>query len=343
MKKIFAFAIAAVALTVGCQKNQIESPDVDPLDDGTPVPVVFGTNVVTVSTKAAIDGTTFAGQELTIYGVNDAATDWTIEEAFLTNMGPATVAVTGNEIKDIDAYYGVNKETYSFFGYHVGDATAVPTADGKTLSVAVTINGDDDILIGSATKADDVGNSGLGVEDLYSAKSARKDVKPNLKFNHGLVRFDFKIKNGTTLGENETITINNIAVKSVAECTLAFPSAELTAAETPKTDDGNVDETQLATFDLQPANLVFDASKPKDTIEDAGNIMVMPGLSSYPLALTVTSNEQQATSDLAITGTFEAGRKYEVTVVVYGLEAVVLSVTLVDWVDGDPVTIDPDA
>lgn len=342
MKKIFLFAIAAVALTVGCQKSQITAPEVDPLDDGTPVPVVFGTNVATVSTKAAVDGTAFSGQTLHIYGVNDAATDWNNSESFLTNMNPATVEVSDNEITIDNAYYGVNKETYSFFGYHVGDATTNATKTNATLSVSVTIDGDDDILIGKADKATDVASSGLTVADLYSAKSARKDVKPNLTFNHELVRFDFMIKNGTTLNGEETITIDKIAVKSVATGTLKFPEASLTPEVTPKTSDGKVDETQLATFDLVPESLAFDASTAVDAVESAGNIMVMPGLEAYPLALTVTSNGQVATSNLAIQGNFTKGYKYEVTVVVYGLEAVILSVKLVDWQTGDPVVIDPD-
>ena len=39
---------------------------------------------------------------------------------------------------------------------------------------------------------------------------------------------------------------------------------------------------------------------------------------------------------------FEAGKKYEVTVITYGMEPVIVGVKLSDWAVGENVTIDSD-
>ncbi len=111
--------------------------------------------------------------------------------------------------------------TFNFFGYHVDDAATnttgtdnVPTVNYRTsaaatatenlatiITVPVTINGAQDLMVGTTTANDPDKLANTDLSDnvkakFYSAFSARKNVHPILTFKHALTRFTFEIVAG---------------------------------------------------------------------------------------------------------------------------------------------------
>lgn len=54
MKKILLFSFAVLAFAASCQKPQNDLFEPDPLDDGTPVKVMLGTNVLNATARALV-------------------------------------------------------------------------------------------------------------------------------------------------------------------------------------------------------------------------------------------------------------------------------------------------
>ena len=349
MKKIFIFALAAAAMTVACQKNQ--DVTVDPTEDGTPVQLVLGSSVATLQTKAALDD--FTGSEkLVIYGF-EKGKDLSVDENYLVNGRE----INSNASIDADitienTFYGTGGQKYAFYGYYVDNAgNGDVVKDANTISVPVKITGQQDLLIGKTTTPSKM--NGLTEDDLYSAKSARKGIKPHLKFEHQLVRFDFKLVNGTTIPQDsdKTISVDKITVTSVAEgnlvidqtdaekCVLVASAVDAVGLSIPSTGEAEA----LATFSNENA----------ETVTVSESLMVMPGQAKYPVSLTIsqtgtgaptasaTSNLTIGTTDSSFTG-FKAGFKYVVTIKVYGQEAVIVNVELAEWNDGGSFELDPD-
>ena len=107
---------------------------------------------------------------------------------------------------------------YDFYGYYVDDAAGENpsperAADAVTLDVA--INGGQDIMLAKANQAVDVVGALTPVDPkyAYSAYSARRNVKPNLKFEHQLTQFTFHIVDGdydSEIVENPDYTFENV-------------------------------------------------------------------------------------------------------------------------------------
>ena len=199
MKKIFAFAIAAVTMTVGCQKIQeLIRPGNGPVDDESPVEIKFTTNVATVETKGsgsidnqtggAGDLNTLANKKVYIYGFNNSKPG----EQELDNV-EATVGTEtdGKYPLDLGSYFynGVT-DTYDFYGYYVDDAVTGTPAPDENYQLDVTIDGTQDILLAEADMNITVPDGATWTaEDLFSAKTARAGVVPNLVFEHALARY----------------------------------------------------------------------------------------------------------------------------------------------------------
>lgn len=347
MKKFFAFAIAAVTMTVGCQKFQdLINPNDKPVDDGAPVPVVFGTNIATVATKAAINETAFpTNEKIYVYGLDNA--DYSSTEKLLLNNLEITSPNPSNET---NAFYGVDGEKYSFYGYYVGTALTpeaeVSYSEG-VITVPVTINGTQDLMIGLTDKAKDLGTTpGLTEADLYSAKSARKEVHPNLVFEHMLVRFDFEFDGSSILPSDATVTVESVSVTTNTTGNLVISHGN----ETPGALNTTGEATPLKIGDAN-APLVKFGENAAEMADGAGTIMVMPkdaeADQSYAIALSLKQGEADAVSqNLTLTmpegKSFEAGKKYAVKIKVYGMEAVIVDVTVKEWGEGGAFEYDPD-
>ena len=352
MKRFFFLAIAAVGMTVACQKQEISNAPADPMDDGTPVPVVFGTNVSSsVTTKAALDAWT-GNEDLVIYGFKTGA-DLSVTDAtnaaygYLVNGVKVDSPASGTtgEVTIPDTFYG-KEDSYDFYGYYAAGVDGTATVEADKITVPITITGSEDILVAKADKAKDIAKAKetyTGTIDenrVYSAYSARRNVKPNLVFEHQLVRFDFELVNGSELADGVELEVTSIKIKANTENNIVINKAGTCGLENNGSAPADLSYVPVGGEELKFTNAT-PANKPLQ-----GNIMVMPGQTEYPLTLTIKqSNSSEAVdSDLTISGpaVFKAGYCYLVKVKVYAQEAVVLSVTLKEWLPGGTITIDPD-
>ena len=122
--------------------------------------------------------------------------------------------------KDNITRYFPRTKAYDFFGYHIDDAS---TGDPEIIEVAskdsaiavpFIIDGSQDLMVAKAILTDDQ-KALLPAADqgkAYSAYTARKDVQPNMTFNHQLTQLNFNVYAGNKGGEN--IFIKEIRVKS---------------------------------------------------------------------------------------------------------------------------------
>lgn len=453
MKKIYFLAGAVAALVaVSCAREQgkVDNPSPTPQvteeEDTTPVPILFGSKLNTVETKAAVekwdDAHTPQSNALYIYGLEDAGTvaapvykltsktrnTQAVQEAFINNVkavppAGATADVNStrtpisvfnpdgakdNENHLIEPFYYAESAKYNFFGYYVDDAyiSETPGADPapnvehtngtvNKITLPVTINGTQDILLAKTNKEEDLINKDplntkpiASVDRLYSSYSARRGVNPNLNFEHQLSRFVFSIKKGGSV-ESDNIRIKSLKVESYTEGTLTIVGAsspvpnqkwnttskvfekvanstqnlylvpdttvvrEFLPVTTHKVINGQDIDTPITAANVDALDI-----HPGANYADIGDIMVYPGQDVYNFDLDILQQGITATiptqhlqiemakviKDDQLVGVqfAEPGKQYNVNLIVYGAEEVVITVTLSDWVEVGNIDIDPD-
>ena len=245
--------------------------------------------------------------------------------------------------------------TFNFFGYHVDDAATiktgtdnVPTVNYRTsatatatttastsstiITVPVTIDGSQDLMVGTTTANDPDQLAATTLSDnvkskFYSAYSARKNVHPILTFQHALSRFTFQVVAGdrTSAGlaeyksqDNKTdledlkttpakVTGIYLNSNTVNELVIADPTDKvdgnfLTTWTTPKDlalKELNAEKT--ATQTLTATKLEWDTTKEGGeegkavSVGDA--LMLEPGKSSYEGYVTVEQWVKTKTAD----------------------------------------------
>ncbi len=370
MKKICLFAAVAFAALAGCTKevqNPSETPE--PLDDGTPVPVLFAAaspNQVQVKSVGAVE-TEWNAQTLKIYGYDRTVTDFTTE-AFIDNVSstaPASGSKGGitvtNEAANGEPFYYVAGKYYDFYGYHIDDAaTAEPVKTAASVAVPFQIDGSQDLMIAKADQQTDIDAAGktdaVSADKAYSAFAARRGVQPNLLFKHLLSKFTFEIVAGSESGSDIYVTDVKIVSKykgnlAVVGETRGLVDVDAETAELSLQERGGNGIQALT--EVKPNE--YDGTK--TNVKGIGeSLMVIPGESSYELlvstrqdGVTTEIDPQEWTLDINnITGApegataFEAGYSYKVTIVIYGLEEVEITAELEDWKDGGSTIIDPD-
>ena len=136
-------------------------------------------------------------------------------------------------------YYPTTQTAFDFWGYRLddandttatdqkGSATAaaiennkfVPYINGDSLLIGFKIDGTQDIMAGKAVPTvEDIKKCG-GEENIYSAFAARRDVQPNIKFEHLLSRLNFQVLDGKkteTTDKDKAVKVTGITVKSKA-------------------------------------------------------------------------------------------------------------------------------
>jgi hypothetical protein len=140
--------------------------------------------------------------------------------------------------KDNKICYYPLRGASDFWGYYLDDADVVldaegnkkvdengnyvrnaPVADGEQMYIPFQIDGTQDILTGQTLEKDDAGNTefytskGIEAGELYSAKAARHDVQPTLKFRHKLARLTFTAR--AMFAEDGVNNTERIAVTEV--------------------------------------------------------------------------------------------------------------------------------
>lgn len=135
-------------------------------------------------------------------------------------------------------YYPTTKTAFDFWGYRLddadkttaedqaGSATAaainsgrfVPYTSEDSLLIGFQIDGTQDIMAGKAVPTEVEMNKCGGEENIYSAFAARRDVQPNIKFEHLLSRLNFQVLAGakSTTDDNTGVKVTGITVKSKA-------------------------------------------------------------------------------------------------------------------------------
>lgn len=110
--------------------------------------------------------------------------------------------------------------------------------------------------------------------------------------------------------------------------------------------------------DLDPTALTWNVEEDKADVLPIGEaLLVAPGEKAYTLTIDLKQNvlkqlgaekeemQLQQTSTLKLKNPdmeFEAGKSYEVTITVYGLEKIEVTATLQPWDKGDSIDIDED-
>lgn len=180
MKKLFLFAVAAVALTAACSK---QAPDVasnvsrgSDFELEPPVPVQFASNLAHVATKSIGALDYWSAEDLYFYGIErfkdqSGRDSLDLDNLFIANvketapnttdpLHPVTVGtITLNRALPgggSEPYYYGNGN-YEFFGYFVDDAAGTdptPTIDfsDSTIILPVKIDGTQDLMVGYADR-----------------------------------------------------------------------------------------------------------------------------------------------------------------------------------------------
>lgn len=163
---------------------------------------------------------------------------------------PATGASGGLEWTTGPKYYP-NEGTHDFFAYHISDAftDAAPVgeldgkpdvtteADGKQMSVAFTIDGTQDLMVGKAewkknTPDDDFATLYPDLNqatDLFTARSARAGVIPNIVMQHLLTRFTFTVEGMGSGAEGLQVTKIEVKSKDAGKMYVAYDPTDVPA------------------------------------------------------------------------------------------------------------------
>lgn len=364
MKKMLFFAMAAAGMLTACSSDDTLDATSQVLPELSQEKIQLGV----ASSSAVVRGSgtigsmddaanEWAGQEFWVYMLNKGtmkvakyADPYGVESDVYNNMqfnAPSSTAsglasTTNGEIR----YYPVSGN-YDFWGYVVDDAAGQrgqqPTvkmldATGQNTTdeneavkrvVDITIDGTQDIMAGKAEPtSDDISNLGTRAGDYFSAYAARKSVQPNIKFNHLLTRFTFKVKAGNKAtagnGQNtEAMTVKSIKLAFLTQGHLTIAHTEDMAVTDLLKFDGTaatVDEYGVATLNdatnlavrqraagstandplddhLDPVPLTWDDAENKGVEHEIGEaLLVAPGETVYPLIIDLQQEVQTNTS-----------------------------------------------
>lgn len=376
MNKMWIFATMALALGTSCSKEK----GID-IDDSSRQEILLGTgSTVSVSRASrgggAVGGLTDAnnwnGETLYVYGINTTATG---DDKFAINAQEAKApsgAATGTLtwVGDNVHYYYNSNDLYDFYAVHVDDAVAEPATTLKIaagtnleddgLTVDVTLNGTQDIMVAVPDKAKDIeGNDKVAdTSQLYSAWSSRRGVKPNLVFTHLLTRLNFMAKCGNTVlpEVGKEIKITKIEVLDVFnKATLSIiPEQKLTTISKDPEAKVNFELMKEDAGNLVPFDTPHEVAS-KDEFEQVGANMLVCPESEYSIKVyleqdadgngeisEVEKTEKPYPVKLEGDKVFEAGYMYNINITVYSLQEIIVDATLKPWIQGDDVNIGQD-
>lgn len=264
-----------------------------------------------------------------------------------------------------DAWATVDAGTYTPSAQPVA-----PKVEQNRIYVPFVITGAQDLMIAKANPAEDVkkATETIAEENAYSAYAARRGVQPNLLFEHQLARFKFEIVPGAESANDVQVNLIELASRTSGNLVVVGENRGIKDVVTTgdptylklqeKTQEGTLQPMTPA----EPEAWVGEKEKEDQATKAVGeSIMVIPGEEIYKLRLTLGFRNQDTQTPVkpqefdvlastlvneggTSTGatTFEAGKSYKVTIVIYGLEDVEITATLDDWKDGGSSILDPD-
>lgn len=385
-KPLMITGLLAIALLPSCRKNGAGGADSGPQDSQqkqeTPEAVRFGANVKAIVTKSVGALDVWNAQPLHIYGLERTEEGLDLTDIFIDNA-PATAPVTSSpaesamsqEIKvyfnsetQEPYYYGIDN-MYDFFGYYVDDAcgeTPTPEIGNGTLSLPFVIDGTQDLMLAATDKELDIlaaslinGGTEVNKNRLYSAYSARRQVRPTLRFQHQLSRFRFVVQSGNRESDSaDPIRLTQLLMESETRGTLIIASnnGQQQGIVNPGTPAFLPLRLGADMHELDEENITLskgeNAPHPLD-----GSILAIPGRESYRLRLVFTQagyssefalepeidfSQLVRPDGLDAISAARPGEQYTVTLIVYGMEKVQVNVTLEEWVDGGQFSFDQD-
>lgn len=261
-----------------------------------------------------------------------------------------------NEGKNLKYYPASGRS--DFFAYYVDNAAKldaknnpVIAMEDEAISVAYTIDGSQDLLMGKA----DV--SATGGENGFSAKTAREGKIPNIRMQHMLTRLTFTLKNGNMNTANITVKSISVESKNSGKMYVAYKSeptqkmvwnedkAELFLKQAREEGDegyfvSSLERGKCPLMNLKPIKL--------DGVNDVNvgeALFVCPGETSYTMNIVLEHNIMvngkptvqpvTVTLDLVLGGkvAFEAGKSYHINATIYGLEEIKLDAELEKWAE----------
>lgn len=254
MKKLFLMgAVASLGLLASCSSDDDLSTGGNSKDGLQQIKIGMGVqaNVATrgTGTVGAVGekDNTWAMQTVNVYMLNKGTldlamfgTDPIYENTVLTTPADNASGIATELVGGVAQYkyYPTTKTAFDFWGYRLddadvtaagdqdGSATAaaiksgkfVPYTSGDSLLIGFKIDGTQDIMAGKAVPTEEEMNKCGGEENIYSAFAARRDVQPNIKFEHLLSRLNFQVLAGaeSTTDANTGVKVTGITVKSKA-------------------------------------------------------------------------------------------------------------------------------
>ena len=371
-------AVLLLGMALSCDKSYRQYP----AQEG-PCPVVFDGAPqisVQVETRASISEWN-KDTEVWVYGVSRNRVDnkpsvdgsLVVNNIFIDRV--SCPAVTPFRIykpgtKDMYFYDELNNDEnkstyYDFFGYYTdgaplylpgtttplsveGTPAAAKNAAASTVSFDVVIDGSQDVMLAQADKWKDTEGKDCPPERAYSAYAARHGVKPSLTFHHVLSRFVLYVFTGYADSDQERagkLTIRSATVESRERATLNVVRPGSVAAIVPQ---GTLSRLPIYGADgITPYNA---AIKPSKESQYLGEVMLMPGESTYVVHLKVDHADSPALSpfDVEVKVNFpedavaKPGYQYKVNLTIWGPESITATATLAEWTPSGYFELDPD-
>ena len=257
MKKLFLMgAVASLGLLASCSSDDDLSTGGNGKDGLQQIKIGMGVqaNVATRGTgtvgAVGAENNTWAKQTVNVYMLNKGTLDLAKfgEDPIYENTVLTTPADNASGIaSELDEngvaqykYYPTTNTAFDFWGYRLDDAndatgTAdqegtdskvavtsgqfVPYTSGDSLLIGFKIDGTQDIMAGKAVPTEEEITKCGGENNIYSAFAARREVRPNIKFEHLLSRLNFQVLDGKkteTTDPDKAVKVTGITVKSKA-------------------------------------------------------------------------------------------------------------------------------
>lgn len=400
MRKSFLFAFAATAMLCSCSQDEAPVANNGGADDNGLVKIEIGVaNKMELGTRGTgtVGGTTveenvWSGQEINVcmfkkdsenkstldYATEINQTTGEVQNIFDVNttLNAPDGAVSGEAIRT-DEYikYYPTQGKFDFWGFHLDDAydpanepQIVDNADGtQSMVVPFVIDGSQDIMAAKAIPSLD-DTLAVGTENadrMYSAYAARRNVQPNLKFEHLLTRLTFQVKGGDASvceGGTDQITVTAIRIKSKTTGTftiaytgeakkeqIAFDDAVeaewLTLKQRPDATKQNEDLVALDEAITSPK--VDGTGNP--TFTPIGDALLLAPADEYEIEVDIRQNVEDKITGERIdrtdtyeakfipktAATFEAGKSYKVMIELWGFSKIIINTELTPWIEGD--------
>lgn len=247
-------AVASLGLLASCSSDDDLSTGGNGKDGLQQIKIGMGVqaNVATRGTgtvgAVGAENNTWAKQTVNVYMLNKGTLDLAkfgedpiYENTVLTTPADNASGIATELVGGVAQYkyYPTTKTAFDFWGYRLDDADVtaaaeqegsenaaaikgnkfVPYTSGDSLLIGFNIDGTQDIMAGKAVPTEEEIAKCGGEDNIYSAFAARREVQPNIKFEHLLSRLNFQVLDGKkteTTDPDKAVKVTGITVKSKA-------------------------------------------------------------------------------------------------------------------------------